>query len=347
MVGDILNPRITALMTTYNAEKWVDEAIQSILQQTASDFEFLIIDDGSSDNTVSQIKSYNDSRIRLIAHCDNKGVGARLDEALDMINTPFIAKVDADDISEPGRFEKQLSFLQDNSFSIVKCLTSYFPDTEVVEKSTRYQYFISEKQGLLNGVTEPKKIADTLRQWFCVLHTSYFALTSAVKQVRYPHTRIFEDYILFLRLKNAGHLIGCVNEYLVNVRVSEGSTTATLGLKELEEGVLGIIDEKWPDFTTLIANKRVYIFGTGNMALACTQCLSTKGVDVDGFVEKEQKSKVLEINGHNKEIIGLSQYINKDESRIIIIAAQPVRSLVINELEKAGMYESEDYLVLA
>ena len=97
-------------MTTYNAEKWVDEAIQSILQQTASDFEFLIIDDGSSDNTVSQIKSYNDSRIRLIAHCDNKGVGARLDEALDMINTPFIAKVDADDISEPGRFEKQLSY---------------------------------------------------------------------------------------------------------------------------------------------------------------------------------------------------------------------------------------------
>src|SRR5690554_6430606 len=113
--------KITALMTTYNSATHVSETIDSILNQSSTDFEFLIIDDGSEDNTVSVIKSYKDSRIRLIECLDNQGVGARLSQALSEVKTPYIAKVDSDDISHPERFVKQLNYLEQNShLDIVK-----------------------------------------------------------------------------------------------------------------------------------------------------------------------------------------------------------------------------------
>jgi len=346
-IDNHLGPRITALMTTFNAEKWVNETIASILKQTISDFEFLIIDDGSSDNTVEQIKSFSDRRIRLVEHKDNKGVGTRLDEALDLISTPYIAKVDADDISEPQRFEKQLTFLEENSLAVVKCLISYFPDNENIKASARFQHFKSEKQPLLNKVTEPEQIAENLSRWMCVLHTTYFACTSAIKNARYPHVRIFEDYILFLRLKNAGFKIGCVNECLVNMRVSDNSTTMTLGPSQLEKGLSGIISEKWPNFENQYRNKKVYIYGTGNLAKTCLLCLKERQIEIASFVEREPNVNTVSPEAEEKKVISLEQYVATNEPKLLILAAQPVRNEIALELERNGLKEIKDFLVLA
>jgi glycosyltransferase involved in cell wall biosynthesis len=111
MVNDF-NPKVTVLMSVYNSEKYLKEAIDSILNQTYKNFDFLIINDGSTDKSQAIIKSYNDSRIRLINHETNLGLIASLNKGLHLVNSEYIARMDSDDISFPERLEKQVSFME-------------------------------------------------------------------------------------------------------------------------------------------------------------------------------------------------------------------------------------------
>ena len=107
-------------MSVYNSAQYLREAVDSILNQTIIDFEFIIIDDNSSDESVSILKSYSDSRIVLIVNETNVGLTKNLNIGIKLAKGDFIARMDADDISFVDRFEKQLSFLQSNS-SISLC----------------------------------------------------------------------------------------------------------------------------------------------------------------------------------------------------------------------------------
>ena len=105
-----LNPRISVIMPTYNVEQYVSEAISSILEQTFSDFEFIIIDDGSTDKTLEIIKAFKDSRIRLFQKL-HLGTVYQLNHGLEEARGEFIARQDSDDYSHAERFEKQVNFL--------------------------------------------------------------------------------------------------------------------------------------------------------------------------------------------------------------------------------------------
>lgn len=100
-------------MSVYNGEKYLREAIDSILNQTFTDFEFIIIDDGSTDESAAIINSYNDARIRLIRQ-ENKGLAPALNVGLKAAKGKYIARMDADDISELARLQQQVSFMQEH-----------------------------------------------------------------------------------------------------------------------------------------------------------------------------------------------------------------------------------------
>ena len=102
----IFRPKISVLMPTYNAEKYLKEAIESILNQTFTDFELLVIDDCSKDNTRNIVLSYNDKRIRLIDGLQ-KGLAAALNFGIKIAKGVYVARMDADDIALPERFSKQ------------------------------------------------------------------------------------------------------------------------------------------------------------------------------------------------------------------------------------------------
>lgn len=104
-------PRVTVLMPVFNGEDFLRAAIESILNQTFSDFELLIIDDGSTDASQSVAASYGDPRIRLEANDKNLGLIATLNRGLKLAQGEFIARMDADDISHPIRFERQIAYL--------------------------------------------------------------------------------------------------------------------------------------------------------------------------------------------------------------------------------------------
>jgi glycosyltransferase involved in cell wall biosynthesis len=103
-------PKITVLMPAYNAERYIADAIRSVLDQTFSDFELLIVNDGSTDNTVKVISSFKDERIELISQ-PNKGVSAALNFGLSHARAVYIARFDADDICHPDRLKIQYDFI--------------------------------------------------------------------------------------------------------------------------------------------------------------------------------------------------------------------------------------------
>lgn len=108
--------RISVAMSVYNGEKFIIEAIDSILNQTYSDFEFIICDDASTDKSVDIIQTYmrKDSRIILVRNETNVGLAASLNKCIDRASGEYIARMDADDLSLNDRFEKQIAFLDKN-----------------------------------------------------------------------------------------------------------------------------------------------------------------------------------------------------------------------------------------
>ena len=105
-------PKITVLMPVYNTEKYIEDAVFSILNQSFVDFELLIINDASTDESVSKIGKYTDKRIKLITNNKNQGLANVRNIGLKHVNTEYIAFLDSDDISNHRRLEKQFHFLE-------------------------------------------------------------------------------------------------------------------------------------------------------------------------------------------------------------------------------------------
>src|SRR3954471_22997773 len=103
---------ISVILACYNTERYIASAVRSILAQTFRDFELILIDDGSTDNSPQICKQIagEDSRIKLISR-PNKGLTKTLNEGLSLATSPLIARMDADDISFPDRFQKQVDYL--------------------------------------------------------------------------------------------------------------------------------------------------------------------------------------------------------------------------------------------
>lgn len=116
-------------MSVYNGEKYLAEAIESILNQTYKNFELIIINDGSKDNSVEIIKNYmkQDNRIVLIDR-ENKGLPYSLNEGISVAKGEYIARMDADDISLPTRFEKQVDYMQKNELDVCGSYIKLFGD---------------------------------------------------------------------------------------------------------------------------------------------------------------------------------------------------------------------------
>lgn len=108
------NPRVTVLMSVCNGERYLNEAIDSILAQTFTDFEFLIIDDASTDNTPDILRKYHDPRITIITNEENLGLTRSLNKGLSIAQGDYIARMDADDICLPERLEIQVQFMDEN-----------------------------------------------------------------------------------------------------------------------------------------------------------------------------------------------------------------------------------------
>ena len=182
------NPKVSVIMPAYNSEKYVGEAIESILKQTFADFELIVLNDGSTDKTPDIIKKYaqKDKRIKFIDNSKNQGFIKSLNQCLDVATGEYIAKMDSDDISLPNRLEKQVKYLDEH------------PDVGLVGGS--YQVFGQREA----TITFPKviKFLD-LQRWCC---TSMFMLRKSIIdqnnlrfRLEYLHAEDYDFYCRFIR----------------------------------------------------------------------------------------------------------------------------------------------------
>ncbi len=107
-------PDVSVIMPVFNGERYVGQAISSVLEQSYRNFELVIIDDGSRDSTKRRVERFRDDRIRFYEHNDNQGIAASRNDGLSKAKGPYIAWLDSDDIASPSRLERQLDFLEKN-----------------------------------------------------------------------------------------------------------------------------------------------------------------------------------------------------------------------------------------
>lgn len=110
-----MTPKVSVVMSVFDGERYLREAVESILGQTFTDFEFIVIDDGSTDSTWEILGSYDDSRIRLMRNQGNIGLTKSLNKGVALARGGYIARMDADDVALPQRLEMQVAFLEDHS----------------------------------------------------------------------------------------------------------------------------------------------------------------------------------------------------------------------------------------
>ncbi len=199
-------PLVSVIMPTYNVEKYVEEAVNSILNQTFPDFEFIIVDDGSTDRSTEILRSYTDSRIQLLFNKKNEGNYPARNRGCRLAKGKYIAVMDADDIALPERLEKQVEFMEQN--------------TDVLACGTAYR--LMDRNRVIVEPTEWDDIRYILMKTFCMLHPTLLIRKSIMKQVGYYKTesRYAEDYNLVLRLARNGKIAN-ITDILVNRRLHD------------------------------------------------------------------------------------------------------------------------------
>ena len=101
-------------MTVYNTSEYIEDAIKSILKQTYTNWELIVINDGSTDDTLDKIKKIKDNRIKIFSDSQNKGIAKRLNECIEASSGDYFARMDGDDIMVPYRLEQQVKYLEEH-----------------------------------------------------------------------------------------------------------------------------------------------------------------------------------------------------------------------------------------
>lgn len=220
-------PIVTVLMPVYNAEAFVAEAINSVLNQTCTAFEFIIINDGSADGSAGIITSFHDDRIRVVNNERNLGLIATLNKGIQLANGKYIARMDADDVCLPDRLRKQVEFLEQHSdVAVVASLVDFInTDGEVTGNWSTDQSAVTIEE-----------IARVMTRTNCIAHPSVMIRTEIARAYLYQsNQKGAEDWDLWLRLLSDGKGIAKLAETLLLYRIHADSITAGDKRKEVLE----------------------------------------------------------------------------------------------------------------
>lgn len=243
-------PLISVVMSVYNEENYLQEAVDSILKQTVQDFELIIVDDCSTDRTREILRGYRDPRIRVIWNEENKGLTANLNLAISLAKGQYIARMDGDDLSHPDRFEKELRYLKEHpEMKLISCRTETFGR----------EHLRSDIQG------DPEYLRCRMLVRPVLAHPGFLVRGEVFRKLGFRYDETFrqaQDYDLAARLSRK-YAIGICPEVLLEYRAHKGQVSSKAGSRQfanadrvrarlLEELGIHLNEEEWKDYHRLV-----------------------------------------------------------------------------------------------
>lgn len=196
-------PLVSVIMPVYNGEDFISEAIESVLIQTYSNLELIVINDASRDNTESILKSFSDNRICVITNNDNLGVAESRNKGIDVSKGRYIAFIDADDIWEPNKIEMQLPLM--DKYKLICSSYDYIDEQGIKINRRNFSSGIITKERLLRNN---------------VIGCSTVIIDREIlKNNKFSNDYKHEDYALWLKIINDSCTGYCMKEYLVHYRM--------------------------------------------------------------------------------------------------------------------------------
>ena len=275
----VKSPLVSVLMPCYNTEDTLDEALESLKDQTLTDFELIAVDDGSTDGTLQLLKDWSkiEPRLRIYAQ-PHQGIIHTLNNGLAACRAAYIARMDSDDRSHPKRLEKQYSFLEANpEIALVACQVAGFPPGQVREG---FKIYMDWQNALLSDI-------DIRREIFVESPLTHPSVTIRREWMEgvggYQENGWAEDYDLWLRLYLAGAHFAKLPEILLEWREHPERLTRTDGRYSLENFLRA--KAYYLARGPLAGRDAIIIWGAGMIGRRISKHLLRQGLPLVGFID--------------------------------------------------------------
>ncbi len=325
------------LLPFRNAEQYFNEALVSITEQTFTDFEAVLINDGSEDSSLRIAEEWclKDSRFILVNNVGSGLVDA-LNTGLERCSGTWIARMDADDISLPDRIEKQYRLAASKGpMTVVTCQVRSFPDNIVTRGYRLYEHW-------LNNLIEPEEIEKNLFIESPVPHpTAFYHRRSILSEGGYTERKLPEDYELWLRLWSRGYRFARVPEVLLKWRDREDRLSRTSSAYSLTNFYK--LKAKYLEYVPCMSGKTIYIAGSGQTARRLGKFLQDNGFHIEAFIDPSEDRQGILLRG--RPVMGPGELSRRSDIPVVIASRLPGARISIMEfLDRLGFIEWENYV---
>lgn len=337
-------PEVTVFMPVYNSAEYLEDAVKSILNQTYRDFELLIIDDGSIDKSLEIIKSFDDSRIRLLKNEKNMGVPFTRNRGLKEARGKYIALADSDDISHHERLRYQIDLMK-NDDSIILSYTSYviiddknkiivYPFSNLNDSPASWQLLWD------NPVPQPS----------VMLKKEVFIKNNLFYDERF---RVSSDLALWHKAVLFGKFVK-VKKHLVFYRMLETSifhSNQAKGIRNSIESIRlyyhAIMGDEMPEFATKISffdNKTMTEDNSPDFTMSLKWLSDTLNKFAEKFVFSDNEYKAAKKGTAMRLFIFFLQYRHKDKFKVFAHAISTFNWSILLDIIKGFFYTATKYL---
>mgnify|MGYP000976202487 CR=1 FL=1 len=206
-------PLVSIITPMYNSEFVIADTIESVLEQTYSNWEFIIVDDLSTDNSLAVVKEYcnKDERIKLLSLEENSGTAIARNKAISEAKGCFIAFLDSDDLWKPKKLEKQISFMIENDYAITSTNYEQLTENNKVKRIIKTREKINYKIALkFNPIGNSTVVYDVTK----------------LGKVEIPNIKRRNDYALWLKILRSEKYVYGINEVLASYRLRKNSISS-------------------------------------------------------------------------------------------------------------------------
>lgn len=245
---------ISVVVPIFNVEKYLTECIESILNQTYKDFELILVNDGSTDNSLKICNEYlkKDERIRVI-NKENGGLSSARNSGIEVAKGEYIAFIDSDDLINENMFEKMMKIAIEKNADIVQCNYQEFYDESEINSNIDISNEIEE----LNNIEALHKFYENGKSACAVVAWNKIYKTKLFNDVRYPFGRVHEDVFTTHKLLYKANKIICIKDKFYYYRQRANSiTTNKYNKKRLD--ILDAIEERANFLKNIVGNEELY-----------------------------------------------------------------------------------------